>query len=146
MKKISLLFTLLFWSLISCTDADDTTLTTFPNCGSFAQVLSTVDFNSIETNNYGISSVLLNGDCLEVTLASSGCDAANWLMSLNCSTILNTMVPVERNVKIKLVNTDTCLAIFSKTVTFDLTPFRVPGQNQVILTIEGWNVPVNYVY
>lgn len=146
MKKSALLFTLLFGVLISCSDADDSPPVVFSNCGPFAQVLSTVDFNSIETNNYGISSVLLNGDCLEVTLASSGCDAANWLMSLNSSTALNNVVPVERTVKIELINTDACLAIFSKTVTFDVTPFQVQGQNQVVLTIEGWNVPVHYAY
>ena len=48
--------------------------------------------------------------------------------------------------KIELDNPEVCLAIVQKTVSFDLTPFQVDGQNQVILNIDGWDEPITYQY
>ena len=48
-----------------------------------AEVLSLYlkQFN-IEVTNYSISSVSLNGDCLELTISSSGCDPELWEMEM----------------------------------------------------------------
>ena len=45
-----------------------------------------------------------------------------------------------------VINNQECLAVFQKTKSFDLTPFRIEGQNSVPLNIEGWNEQVIYEY
>ena len=54
--------------------------------------------------------------------------------------------PLQRAVKVKLINNQECLAVFQKTKSSDLTPFRIEGQNSVPLNIEGWNEQIIYEY
>jgi hypothetical protein len=45
-----------------------------------------------------------------------------------------------------LINGQACLAYFEETISFDLTPFQIEGQNEVPLQIEGWDEALLYVY
>ncbi len=67
-------------------------------------------------------------------------------MELISSTSILESFPVQRLVKVELDNEDACLAVFQKTVSFDLAPFQVDGQNQVILNNDGWDQPITYQY
>ena len=54
--------------------------------------------------------------------------------------------PLERTVKLELINNENCLAVFEITKSFDLTPFQISSQDQVPLNIEGWDAQVIYEY
>ncbi|MEZ4786805.1 MAG: hypothetical protein R2790_02720 [Flavobacterium haoranii] len=132
--------------LTSCNGDDDNTTTNPSTCDLTAQIIAESNFDAIETSNVFLTIVTLNGNCLEVTLGSSGCDPNNWEMNLYGIPDFDPVVPVQRDVKVELINNEICLAIFEKTVSFDLTPFQVVGQNEVVLNIEGWSEPIVYEY
>lgn len=137
------LFGIIGMIFISCSD-DETTIN--ETCGSNAEVIAETIFNDITTSNYTISDVNLNGDCLEITIGSSGCNAEQWQMNLYSTDSFYTVYPYQRTVKLKLINNQLCLAVFQKTKSFDLTPFQIKGQNQVPLNIEGWSTTIIYKY
>src|SRR5690606_4760045 len=101
-------------------------------------------FQQVLTGNYGVDNVIVNRNCLEVTITSSGCNPNNWDMNFIASEIVVETLPVQYYTKIELVNNEACLAVFQKTVSFDLTPLQISGQNQVQVNISGWNTPIIY--
>ena len=140
-------FILLFSFLVvfySCSNKDDST--NLPNCDSSSEVIAENNFNNIDVTNYSLSTVNLNGDCLEITLSSSGCDANLWEMDLHSTNAFYNVYPLQRALKVKLTNNQVCLAIFQKTKSFDLTPFRIEGQNSIPLNIDGWDEQIIYEY
>ena len=46
----------------------------------------------------------------------------------------------------ELINQDLCEANFIKTVSFDLIPLQLEGQDLLPLNIYGWNEQVIYEY
>ena len=141
--KFVALFGIIGMIFISCSD-DETAIN--ETCGSNAEVIAETIFNDITTSNYTISDVNLNGDCLEIKIGSSGCNADQWQMNLYSTDSFYTVYPYQRTVKLKLINNQECLAVFQKTKSFDLTPFQIKGQNQVPLNIEGWSTTIIYKY
>jgi hypothetical protein len=146
MKNLKIFVTLLGiigMIFISCSD-DETAIN--EACGSNAEVIDETIFNDITTLNYTISDVNLTGDCLAITIGSSGCNAEQWQMNLYSTDSFYTVYPYQRSVKLKLINNQSCLAVFQKTKSFDLTPFQIKGQFQVPLNIEGWSTTIIYKY
>lgn len=129
----------------SCRYLDDGASISVPNCNEKA-LLDHVKFPQVATENYTITNVVLNDDCLEITLNSSGCDPDNWDMNLIGVRSVAAVHPPEVNTKIQLLNEEACLAVFQKVVSFDVTPYRVSGQNQVRINIDGWNGNIHYQY
>ncbi len=144
MRHLILLLSLVLVVFNSCSKDEETT--NLPNCDSISEIITENDFNNIEVTNYSISSVSLNGDCLELTISSSGCDPELWEMEMFSTNAFYNIFPLQRAVKVKLINNQECLAVFQKTKSFNLTPFRIEGQNSVPLNIEGWNEQIIYEY
>lgn len=115
------------------------------NCNKFSLV-NEAKYNQVSTSNYGIDNVVLNGDCLEITLSSSGCNPDNWDMNLIFFEDVMESNPIQRNAKVELINNEACLAVFKKTVSFDLTTIQMIGQNKVLINIQGWNTSILYQY
>jgi hypothetical protein len=130
---------------ISCSD-DNNNNNANSNCNKQAQVISDITFEDIITANYMITNVVLDGDCLAVTVSSSGCSGDTWEMKLLGSNSVLQILPIQRSAKIELNNQEACLAIVQKTVSFDLVPFQIDGQNEVLINIEGWDEPITYEY
>ncbi len=115
------------------------------NCNEFS-IIDETKYNQTNTNNYTITNVVLNGDCLEITVSSSGCNPNNWDMNFVASEVVVETLPNQWNAKVELINNEACQAVFQKTVSFDLTPFKITGQNQVQINIAGWNNSIMYQY
>lgn len=146
MKKIFTLFVLIGTLFISCsTDDDDNSQNTIV-CDSVSKVIAEEDFNVLNTTNYVVSDVQLSGNCLEVTIGSSGCEPDLWEMNLYSTNAFYDIYPLQRSVKIELINDQACLAVFQKTISFDLIPFQIESQNKLPLNIEGWNEQIIYEY
>lgn len=131
---------------VSCDFLDDYIKNPVTSKCDKSAVEDAVKLNQISTSNYTITNVVLNGDCLEVTIGSSGCNPDNWTMNLVGAKSLAAVSPPHVGVKVELINNEACLAVFQKTVSFDLTDFQWVGQNQVQLNIDGWNTPILYQY
>ena len=142
MKGFFALFVLIGILLISCSTDDNQ-----PNdCDSTSEVIAEDNFDAINTSNYVVSDVQLNGDCLEITIGSSGCDPDLWELNLYSTNAFYAIYPLQRAVKIELINDQACLAFFQKTISFDLIPFQIETQNELPLNIEGWNEQIIYEY
>lgn len=142
MKKLLLILTLIH--ILSCNSEDDN-FTIENNCDFTSEIILEEDFNAINTSNYAIIEVELNGDCLEMRFGASGCGTDLWEENLYSTDAFYNVFLLQRDVKIELIN-DECLAVFQKTVSFDLTPFQIDGQSDLPLNITGWNEQITYVY
>ena len=109
-------------------------------------MLDNVAFPQVNTTNYGVTNVVLNGDCLEITVSSSGCNPDNWDMNFVASEVVVETLPNQWYAKVELINNEVCQGVFQKTVSFDLTPFQITGQNNVQINIAGWNNSIMYQY
>ena len=132
--------------LILCCNPEDDNSTIENNCDFTSEIIFEEGFNAISTSNYGIIDVVLNGDCLEITFSSSGCGTDLWEESLYSLDVFYTVFPLQRDVKMELINNEECLAVFQKMVSFDLTPFQIDGQSDLPLNINGWNEQITYGY
>ena len=131
--------------ILSCNSEEDNS-TIENNCDFTSEIIFEEGFNAISTSNYGIIDVVLNGDCLEITFSSSGCGTDLWEESLYSLDVFYTVFPLQRDVKMELINNEECLAVFQKMVSFDLTPFQIDGQSDLPLNITGWNEQITYGY
>lgn len=142
----SLLFIILF-AFVSC-KGDDSNCCPNPdttNCNKFL-VIDETKYSQTDTSNYTITNVVLNGECLEITIGASGCDPNNWTMNFIASENVVETLPIQWYTKVELINNEECLAVFQKTDSFDLTTLQMPGANQIELNIDGWNTPILYQY
>jgi len=146
LRKIKKLFTLLISALFLSCNFDVDCPADAITCGPSAGIVNEQTFNAIPTNNYSISNVVLNGNCLTITISSSGCSADSWIMNLSSINAFYTVFPMQRVAKIELINNQDCAAVFQKTVTFDLTPFKIIGQNSVQITLSGRSQAISYQY
>ena len=143
MKKLLLFLPIIL--ILSCnSEGDNSTIEN--NCDFTSEIILEEDFNAINTSNYGIIEVELNGDCLGITFGSSGCGTDLWEENLYSTDAFYNVFPLQRDVKVELINDETCLAFFQKTVSFDLTPFQIDGQSDLPLNINGWNEQITYGY
>jgi hypothetical protein len=144
MKKIIIIL-LLVMIVLSCSSDDDNSAVE-NNCDFLSEIISENNFNNINTSNYVITDVELNNDCLIITFGSSGCGTELWLENLYSTDAFYTVFPLQRTLKMKLINEELCQAVFQKMVSFDLTPFQIDGQSKLPLSIEGWDEQITYEY
>ena len=143
MKK--LLFILTLTHILSCNLEDDNS-NIENNCDFTSEIILEEGFNAINTSNYSITEIELIDDCLEITFGSSGCGTDLWEENLYSTDAFYNVFPLQRDVKMELINNEACLAVFQKTVSFDLTPFQIDGQSDLPLNINGWNEQITYEY
>jgi|TARA_B110000977_G_scaffold141435_1_gene179460 hypothetical protein len=132
--------------LILCCNPEDDNSTIENNCDYTSGIILEDDFNAINNSNYAINEVELNDDCLEITFSSSGCGTYLWEENLYSVDVFYSIFPLQRAVKMELINEELCLAVFQKTVSFDLTHFQIDGQSELPLNITGWNEQITYGY
>jgi hypothetical protein len=94
-------------------------------------------------NNYTITAVKIEGNLLTLKISSSGCSGNSWKAVLVDANEILESYPVQRNVKLALENSESCLAVFEKEFTFDITILKA-GFSEVILNLEGWSTQINY--
>lgn len=143
-KQLMLLLILILVVFTSCSGDDG--INNLSNCDSISEIIAENDFNTIDTMNYSISSVNLNGDCLEIAISSSGCDSSLWVVQLYSTNDYYNVFPLQRAVKVKLTNNQLCQAVFQEIISFDLIPLRIEGQNSIPLNIDGWDMQIAYNY
>ncbi|MEO8774590.1 MAG: hypothetical protein ABI263_08255 [Gelidibacter sp.] len=131
--------------MLGC-NSDDDNSSLENTCDFISKVISEEDFNAINTSNYQIADVELNNHCLEIKFSSCGCDPELWRENLYSTNSFYTVFPLQRTLKIELINEKMCQAVFKKSISFDLTPFQIDGQRTLPLNIDGWNEQIIYEY
>ena len=144
MKKVIFILGLIV--TFSCSSDDDNGQIIETSCDALSEVLVNDDFEAIASTGFGITQVTVDEDCLLVTIGDSGCNPDNWDMNLYSTDAFFTSLPTVRAVKVEVINNEACLAAFEKTRSFDLIPFQLENQNEIILVIEGWATQISYQY
>ena len=142
MKKIGVFIIYLF--VLGCNSDDEPTIEN--KCNVLSEIISSQEFSTVSTSNYAITKVEINEDCIEITFGSSGCGTELWEEHLFSVDSFYTIFPLQRDLKMELINEDLCDANFIKTVSFDLIPLQLEGQDLLPLNIYGWNEQVIYEY
>jgi hypothetical protein len=128
--------------LISC-KSDDNQFS--QSICDFATIIDNEKYNKTITDNYNIIETSISDDCLNITLASSGCDGNTWEVELiDAGRVAETLIE-QRDLKISLRNAEICLAIVEKTYSFDLKLIRT-NNNKVLINLEKWNEQILYEY
>lgn len=118
-----------------CDDCDQTTL------------VSSTLYENAPNDFFTFDTVFIDGNCLEITFTSSGCDGSSWVIQLIDSEQILESFPVQRVLRMSLQNEELCDAVFSRTVTFDLTPLQLAAYDRILLNIDGWEgSPLLYEY
>lgn len=115
------------------------------NCDK-AAIIDKGIYAGLAATNYAITNAAINGDCLAITVSSSGCDGRSWVLDLIDSEAVYESNPPQRMLKLRLVNNEVCAAVFSRTVSFDIRSLRVSMSNSVLLTLAGYNQSLVYNY
>jgi hypothetical protein len=143
LKKIIALLTLCLLLMNFQCNEDDNLLAS--QCDDTVIVDNSV-YQSAETSFYTVANSVINGDCLEVNIASSGCGGETWVLTLIDSGDIAESMPPQRYLKLSLFNEESCLAVFNKEQSFDLTSLRIEGANEVLLNIEDFPESLTYSY
>ncbi len=98
-----------------------------------------------ESAHYTLSNVRIDGDCLKLTVVSSGCSGVTWKIKLVDSGAIAESFPEQRWARVILNNEELCDAIIRKEVSFDLTPLRT-GSGKLTLHLKDWDETLLYTY
>ncbi|WP_274473838.1 hypothetical protein [Mangrovimonas aestuarii] len=144
----SLLF--LVCTLLSCQNDDDNhnnvlTCTDAGDCDKCVVIDGTL-YDEIATDNYFIANVIINGDCLEIELTSSGCDGSTWVVDLVDSGALLESAPPQRLLKLNLKNLELCDAVITQSHSFNASELQESNFDTVILNIQDWGESIDYNY
>ncbi|MBO9591531.1 MAG: hypothetical protein J7599_01395 [Niabella sp.] len=109
-------------------------------------VISEQQYQATITNNYNISKAGILGDSLFITFGASGCSGGTWETSIIDADRVAESYPVQRYLKLRLVNNELCAAAFSKKISVNIRPLRVAGAHKVSFNLNGWSQPLLYQY
>jgi len=109
-------------------------------------VVSKTQYDNLVSDNFTFGNVEITDDCLNIEISSSGCSGDSWGFNLIDSGAVAESSPEQLYLKFKLINNEACLAVFERTISFDLTPLQVNGSNLIILHIDGLETSLEYAY
>ena len=145
MKYCKFIILLLFCALLMNFQCDNDDVRQTDSCDGPVLVDNST-YQMSESSFYIVITAIIEDDCLNVNISSSGCDGSTWELALiDSEDIVESMAP-QRYLKLILVNNEDCLAVFNKEQSFDLSELRIDGVNQVILNIEDFPEALRYSY
>ena len=150
MKRVICLNVLVMLLLFVSCKGDDMLCCPQPNISNtncaLEIVVNEVAYNQLQSASYTITNAQITGNCLSITISTSGCNPDNWIMNLVASEVVVEPQPNQINTKVILVNNEACTAVFQKTVAFNISALQITNQNQVQINLPGWSTPLMYQY
>ncbi len=141
MKDGIVIFSWIFFLVFSCSSDQDP-----PDGDSDCEDVAVVSENrwrGASMEGYVIEDAVIEGDCLLITLAASGCNGESWRAALLDSGAIAESLPPQRSIRIDFINPEACLAFFRRTYSFDLRPLRTSSPS-VFLRLDGWEGDLLY--
>ena len=117
---------ILFILVVGCDNNDDSVMECKEsgNCDKCA-VINRKLYNQTTTDHYGIQNITVDQDCLEIEFGSSGCDGKSWEIDLvDLGSISETAI-TQRDLKLKLINSEDCEAFIIRTISFNINPLQL---------------------
>jgi len=103
-------------------------------------------FDDLEAFSISFVDILIEGDCLTLGIADSGCDGSKWTGRLIDSGATTFSLPPQRFLKFVLDNPEDCEALIQKEFSFDIHDLKLEGVESVILKIENHRTDVVYSF
>ncbi len=145
MKKIIFLASVVLCFMNMQCDDDDGERPSILVCDQTTIVDKEV-YDNLVSEHFAIVDAQIIDNCLAVEISASGCDGNSWKFNLVDSGAVAESSPEQRYLKFQLINDENCLAVFERTVSFDLTPLQINGSHEIILHLEGLESSLNYKY
>ncbi|HIB38132.1 hypothetical protein [Mesonia sp.] len=143
LQKLILLISIA--NLISCTSCDENETNYFSSC-DFECIVDPDIYENSESSNVTISNLEIIDNCLTINYSSSGCDGSTWEVRLIANDEVLESNPPQRNLKFELTNQEACLAVISKSSSFDILNLQVEGSTSVYLNLDGYDNSILYEY
>lgn len=125
-----------FWA---CNDDENALATT---CDDIVKIDSD-RFQNDASAFFTVLNVSIDDDCMIVEYSSSGCDGNSWVMELIDANAIKESNPIQRDVRLVLENNEACQAVFTREISFDITPLQTDDSN-ILINIEGFTLSYNY--
>ena len=103
-------------------------------------------YNEDDSDAFVIESAFIEDDCITIVVSASGCDSNSWDFDLIASTEVAESNPIQRFLKLKFINTEACLAYFTKEFSFNLTSVQIDNENQIRLNLQNYEGEIVYSY
>ena len=100
-------------------------------------------FSNGPNDNHVINNVQIDGDCMFIEFSAGGCSGDSWKVELYGSEATTFSEPPQRSIRLSLVDAEECEAWISKSVSFDISDFKVAG-GDVLLNLEGYEGLILY--
>lgn len=145
LKKVSFVIGIMFCSMnVLCEDVDEPIID--DNFCDYKTIINADLYKDLQSAQFEFVNAEIIDDCLTIEIGASGCDGNTWEFKLVDSGAVAESFPEQRFLKLQLVNNELCDAFLKKTMSFDLTPVRVHDSGEIILNIDGFDSPLNYMY
>ena len=131
-------------ALTGCSEDDDNQRPTSSDC-DMDVIVSSTQFQDAPADLVSIDELTIDGDCLNISFSSSGCDGNSWEVKLIDAEAIAESLPPQRDLRLSLRSNEVCQAVISKEISFDISALQVDG-NQVFLNFANNGGRILYEY
>ncbi len=107
-------------------------------------LVSGAEYQNAPNDPFSIVDITIDGDCLNIKFAASGCDGNTWFVKLIDSGSVAESYPCQRILRLSLDNKEDCMAVISKEMSFDIKDLQIIGNDEVILNIGNKSILYEY--
>lgn len=122
---------------LSCDKSDPATPREL--CGS--AIIIDADRMDADSDGFAIVDATVEGTCLTVTIATTGCSSQGWELDLVTSGNIAESLPTQSGARLIFANPAaggiTCQAEIQETYVFDLSDYLTAGALPTLFTLEG---------
>jgi hypothetical protein len=105
-----------------------------------------IGFQPSGSDPFSLNSVTISGDTLILSVQhSGGCKEHSWYMYTS-GVIIKTYPPKLELYPVHKKNSDMCKALIKRDLKFNLAPLKFPGNDKLLLQIEGFPEFITYTY
>lgn len=108
-------------------------------------IISNSCYSDVSNDDFQFENVEIDGDSIRVTIRyGGGCGDID--VKLFDADVIMESFPIQRNIRIFFKDNDLCKALITTTVSFDLSPIQVSGNDKIILNLSDWGTSLLYEY
>jgi len=107
-------------------------------------IVSESEYQNAPNDPVTITEMKIEGDCLKIKFAASGCDGSTWTVKLIDSGIIAESNPSKRTLRLSLDNKEACMAVPVKEISFSIKDLQINGSKKVTLNVSGEEILYEY--
>lgn len=143
--KRTIFYLVFIFCFLNTTCDDDDMIVDAIGC-DYEVLVNKTEYDNLDSDNFNFIEAEIVGDCLILKIGASGCSSDSWEFKLVDSEAIAESLPEQRYLKFQLINKELCLAVFERTISFDLRALQITESNELILNIDGLDDALSYKY